>query len=469
MKFPKNLSLFRRLVLAVLALVLLVSVSVPAQASEGKTPFREIFTSHDGAEFTYELFLTDQNGMSVYNPRTLSAGDTLYVEIRLTRNDFTESSYDSFGIEFRLLTRGLSYNNDGTTLRNGTQVRKATYMDGDSVGFAWYDMAQQGEPFANPVLAATWSYTVSDPSMVNITVPVALIYITGNDQEHVPVGTARLFLDINGGRFLGEDVSGEYISGTAVTLPDAEFGEYIFEGWSDGVHLYPAGSKYIVSGIVTLTAQWADLVRDRYVSFLVNGGEFVDADPTGSYADGEVIIIPEATREGYRLTGWSDGVNTYAPGEEYIVTNTVNLTAQWEPVEDDPDADEPGGSGSVTGYLLIGGLGGLLGWFLLLLLWKRRWVKYSLVNGDVKLRYKNGEQEVRIAVVLIDDEDKQHPLVKSGTIRAKRKLRYIRNMGRFPIAPIEPGKYKGKLIIREGETVTVKKCRIKALDKEFKD
>ncbi|MBQ6999935.1 MAG: zinc-ribbon domain-containing protein [Oscillospiraceae bacterium] len=102
-------------------------------------------------------------------------------------------------------------------------------------------------------------------------------------------------------------------------------------------------------------------------------------------------------------------------------------------------------------------------------LWKRRWVKYSLVNGDVKLRYKNGEQEIRIAVVLIDDEDKQHPLVKSGTIRAKRKLRYIRNMGRFPIAPVEPGKYKGKLIIREGENVTVKKCRIKALDKEFKD
>ena len=465
----KFFNFFRRFGALVLSLALILAVCVPAEASEKKTAFQKIFATDDGAEFTYELFLTDQNGMSVYNPRTLSSGDTLHVEIRLSRNNYTDNSYGSYGIEFRLLTRGLAYNNDGTTLRNGTQVSKATYSDGDIVGFAWYDLAPQGEDFANPVLAATWSYTVSDPSMVNITVPVALIYITGNDQEHVPVGTARLLLDINGGRFLGEDVSGEYISGTAVTLPDAEFGEYIFEGWSDGVHLYPAGSKYIVSGIVTLTAQWADLVRDRYVSFLVNGGEFVDADPTGSYADGEVIIIPEATREGYRLTGWSDGVNTYAPGEEYIVTNTVNLTAQWEPVEDDPDADEPSGSGSVTGYLLTGGLGGLLGWCLLLLLWKRRWVKYSLVNGDVKLRYKNGEQEVRIAVVLIDDEDKQHPLVKSGTIQAKRKLRYIRNMGRFPIAPVEPGKYKGKLIIREGENVTVKKCRIKALDKEFKD
>ena len=81
--------------MAALALVLLVSASVPANA----TAFQEIFASHDDAEFTYELFLTDQNGMSVYNPRDLSAGDTLYVEIRMTRNDFVESSYKSFGID----------------------------------------------------------------------------------------------------------------------------------------------------------------------------------------------------------------------------------------------------------------------------------------------------------------------------------------------------------------------------------
>jgi len=455
---------FRRFGALVLSLALLLSVCIPARATE-KTPFREIFTTRDGAEFTYELFLTDQNGMSVYNPRTLSSGDTLHVEIRLTRENFNANSYGSYGIEFRLLTRGLAYNNDGTTLRNGTQVSKATYSDGDIVGFAWYDLAQQGEDFANPVLAAQWSYTVSDPSMVNITVPVALIYITEDSEEHVPVGTARLFLDINGGRFLGEDVSGEYISGAVVTLPDAQFGDYVFEGWSDGVRLYPAGSKYTVSGIVTLTAQWADLVRDRYVTFLPEGGEFAEQDPSGYYADGEIIIMPEVTREGYRLTGWTDGVNTYAPGEEYTVNNTVNLTAVWEPVEtEEGRTGTEGGSGCCCWWCWLLGL-----FLLIILLWKRRWVKYSLVNGDVKLRYKNGEQEIRIAVVLIDDEDKQHPLVKSGTIRAKRKLRYIRNMGRFPIAPVEPGKYKGKLIIREGENVTVKKCRIKALDKEFKD
>lgn len=456
----KFLHYFRRSGALILSLMLVLALCVPARA----TAFQEIFTTHDGVGFTYELFLTDQNGMSVYNPRTMSAGDTLFVEIRLTRENYTENTYGSYGIEFRLLTRGLSYNNDGTTLRNGTQVRKATYMDGDSVGFAWYDMSQQGEDFANPVLAATWSYTVSDPSMVNITVPVALIYITGDTKDHIPVGTARLFLDPNGGQILGGDISGEYISGAEVTLPDARFGEYIFEGWSDGVHLYPAGSKYTVSGIVTLTAQWADLVRDRYVTFLPDGGEITDEDPTGSYADGEIITMPDAQREGYRLIGWTDGENIYAPGEEYTVSNTVNLTAVWEPVETDDGRTGTEGDGSGCWWLWLIGL-----FWLIILLWKRQYVKYSLVNGDVKLRYNNGDGDVRIAVVLIDEDGKQHPLVKSGTVKAKRKLRYIPNLGRFPIAPIEPGKYTGKLIIMEGETVTVTQCRIKALDKEFKD
>lgn len=453
----KFLHYFRRSGALILSLMLVLALCVPARA----TAFQEIFTTHDGVGFTYELFLTDQNGMSVYNPRTMSAGDTLFVEIRLTRENYTENTYGSYGIEFRLLTRGLSYNNDGTTLRNGTQVRKATYMDGDSVGFAWYDMSQQGEDFANPVLAATWSYTVSDPSMVNITVPVALIYITGDTKDHIPVGTARLFLDPNGGKIIGEDISGEYISGAVVTLPDAKLGDAVFDGWSDGVNVYPAGSKYTVSGIVTLTAQWSELVRDRYVTFLPEGGEFEELDSSGYYADGEIIILPEAEREGYRLVGWTDGVDIYEPGEEYIVTNTVNLTAVWEPVETgEGDTGTGGGTGCCWWLWLIG-------LFFIILLWKRRWVKYSLVNGDVKLHYNNGEQEVRIAVVLIDEDGKQHPLIKSGTIKVKRKLRHIRNMGRFPIAPIEPGKYTGKLIIMEGETVTVKQCCIKAMDKEF--
>ena len=150
---------------------------------------------------------------------------------------------------------------------------------------------------------------------------------TGENEEFIPVGTARLYLDLNGGKLLGEDVSGEYPSGKAVVLPDAKFADYVFAGWSDGSRVYPAGTEYIVSGVVTLTAQWANLVRDRYVQLTFNGGVLTEEDITGYYADGEVIILPDIEREGYELVGWTDGVNTYKPGDEYVVDNSVILTA----------------------------------------------------------------------------------------------------------------------------------------------
>lgn len=466
----------RRLLLISLALVLMLGLALPVHATQTKTPFQRVTAEHNDATFTYDLFLTDRNGMSVMNPRELSVGDTLNVEIRLDRNQFNEPNYDSYGIEFRLLTRGLTYNNDGATLRSGTQVNRAVYMDGDSVGFAWYDMAQVGEAFANPVLAGSWSYTVEDSSMVNITVPVALIYVTGDEKEHIPVGKAWLYLDLNGGQLVGKDVSGEYTSGTKITLPEAKFGDYIFEGWSDGVYLYPAGSEYTVSGIVTLTAQWAELVRDRYVKFILNGGEFVGDDPTGHYADGEVIIIPEATREGYRLTGWSDGVGVYAPGDEYVVYNTVNITAQWEyaPADsnvDDQDPDKPGDGGglSLMGGILGAILTALIGWlWWLLLLWKRKQVKYSLITGDVSLDFKNGDVPVEVSVVLYDGEKEYH-LNKSDTVEVKHRLKFIKNVTCIPVAVIEPGTYQGKLLIHEGNKIRVRRCRIKALDKELKE
>ena len=455
----------RRLVLIGLALMLMLGLTMPAYAADTKTSFKEIITGHNDASFTYELFLTDQNGASVTNPRRLSAGDTIYVEIELTRNQFNDISYESYGIEFRLLTRGLTYNNDGATLRSGTQVVRNTYMDGDSVGFAWYDMTREGESFANPVLAASWSYTVEDPGMVNITVPVALIFVTGEDEEFVPVGTARLYLDVNGGEFIGKDVSGEYPSGKAVTLPDARFGDYIFEGWSDGVRVYPAGTEYVVSGIVTLTAQWADLVRDRYVSFILNGGMLDGEDPSGYYADGETIILPHATKDGYRLVGWTDGVNTYKPGDKYEVYNTVNLTAIWEAVEvDDEKVDDDSENNSGWWIWLL--LAVLLLFWLIILLWKRRWVKYSLVNGDIALYYKSKEHTAEVRVILCHQRER-HLLGMANNLPSKQVLKFIHGTGET--ANVKAGKYRGLLIVKTGEAAKRIKCRIRVLDKELKE
>ena len=476
MNFRKYLQNTRSVMCSVLVLVLMLVMLAPVMAVEVHAAFQEITTSHNGAQFKYELFLSDQNGAAVTNPRKLNAGDTLYVEIELTRENYNESSYDSYGIEFRLLTRGLTYNNDGTSLRGATKIQRTTYMDGDSVGFAWYDMTREGESFATPVLAARWSYTVDDPKAVNITVPVALIYLKNDNDAYIPVGTAKLFLDLNGGELIGKDVSAEYPSGTAVILPDAQFGDYVFEGWSDGARVYPAGTEYVVSGIVTLTAQWADLVRDRYVTLVFDGAQLEGKDLSGFYADGEVIILPNATREGYRLVGWSDGVNIYKPGDEYVVYNTVNLTAVWEKIFDDSDSTVPGeedssggGIGKVPGGLLAVILAALIGWlWWIFLLWKRKTVKYSLVNGDLELDYKNGDRPVQVVVVLVDKGQK-HALAKRADVLPKERLRFIRNEGQLPIAQVKAGRYEGKLITVQGRTQEIRKCRIEVIDEELKE
>ena len=466
---------WKRLAALALALLLAFSLAVTAFA--------------DKADFEYKLILTDQNGRTVSNPRSLSAGSTLNIEIELTRTDTNATSYETYGLEFRLMSRGLRYNNDGASFSSGTPIKELSYTSGDSVGFAYYDMEQVGERIANPVLAGKWSYTVTDPSAINITVPVAVMYIVNDSESYEPVGNATLFLDPKGGKIVGTDVSGEYKSGTIVTLPDAEFADYTFLGWSDGAELYPAGHNYTVTGVVTLEAQWEGVVRDRQVLFEANGGTFVGGDPTGMYADGETIILPEIEREGYRFLGWSDGENTYAPGDEYVVDNSSILTAEWEPLEDlleDEDVDyadlgegdtplarwftrDDGtvDGGHVAWTVLLGLL--LLGLLLWLLLWKRRWVLYSLKDGAVALSYVYKEADYAVEAVLLDGEEEYH-LNFSDAVTAKHRLRFMKGSEDMDIADVEPGKYKGKLVIKDRNgKLSEEKCRIKVLDREIRE
>lgn len=459
----------KRLSAILLALVLVFSLVPVAFAAE--TPV-----------LSYELQLTDQNGMPVEDPRSLSNGDTLNIEIVLRRTD-ANGPYDLYGVEFRLHTIGLEYNNDGTTLRSGTEVREENYSDGKYVGFAWYDMQQVGETTNNPVLAGKWSYTVSDASKINIRVPVALVYVKGHTEGTTATGPAKIKLELNlgGGELIGPDITGKYVSGTVVTLPGAKREGYTFLGWSDGLTTYPAGAEYVVSGYVTLEAVWEAPELNRHITLDPNGGEIVGEDITGYYADGMIVTLPDVTREGHTFKGWYDGVNTYDAGAEYEVYNTVTIVAQWEAEAtteptDPNDLREPGDGCILCGRVPTVFLG--LCWvclliillillILILLLFKRRWIKYSLVNGDIALKYRNGNEPIRLEVVLLDGEQ-EYLLNKSRKVREKQKLTYIRNITEMEIVNVQPGKYPGKLIITQGDAVTRKKCRIKVLDKELK-
>ena len=230
------------------------------------------------------------------------------------------------------------------------------------------------------------------------------------------------------------------------------------------------------------------VTADCTVKFETNGGSKLDPI-TAIY--GETIPRPEdPIREGKRFVGWYRDIHLTQEWDFDTDTVQGNMTlyAKWEDVPEtvptEPSSEaptEPAGTDESTepnepvepddrdpGYLAVIMLVGLLGLFLLILLWKRSFVRYSLKTGDIALNYKDDEHDVQVEVVLYDGE-KEYRLNKSRTVKAKQRLRYIRNVSNLPIADIKPGTYKGELVITDGSYLKVKKCRIKALDRELKE
>jgi uncharacterized repeat protein (TIGR02543 family) len=279
----------------------------------------------DEPSFDYSLKVTSATGKELSSLTGLGKGDRIYLSVELKRTD-TAERYGVYGLEFKVLSRGLQYNNDGVDFQGGSDVTLNKYIAGDLVGITYYDMTREGVMIDNPITACSWSYTVTDPAAANLELATAIIFPNGKTESSHPVGNASLTLDPNGGSIVGKDVSGEYTSGTAVTLPDASRSGYRFDGWSDGVKTYPAGGSYTVTGIVTLTAQWTELVR---LTLNANDGSIVGTDVTGDYAVGTTVKLPDAARTDYIFGGWSDGVTTYAAGSNYTVTKAATLTAQW--------------------------------------------------------------------------------------------------------------------------------------------
>lgn len=230
-------------IISVLFTVLLMAVCTTAA-----------FASGDPA-FSYRLLLTDSSGEEITNLQSLDAGDKINVNIELTRTDIADASYQAYGVEFKVKTTGLSFNQDGTAFREGTDVASLQLYSGRVTGVTYLDLNLVGETVENPLQVGSWSYTVEDPSKLTLDMATALVFVTGEENASKPVELIRLTLDAAGGWISG-DISGEYEEGSAVTLPAATRSGYTFKGWSDGTNTYPAGTRYTVTKMVTLQAQW---------------------------------------------------------------------------------------------------------------------------------------------------------------------------------------------------------------------
>lgn len=187
-------------------------------------------------------------------------------------------------------------------------------------------------------------------------VPIGGTTLYAEWEKVAPVQKYTVSYDLNGG--VGADGETydavEVVKDSVVKAKKAPTKDgYVFKGWSDGNNTYQPDSEIKVSGNVTLTAQWEKKAEPKptfTVSYDLNGGTGADGVnyDSVSVTKGENVTAKKApTKKDYTFKGWSDGKNTYKPGDAISVTGNITLTAQWE------KNSSGGGGGSVTKYYVL--------------------------------------------------------------------------------------------------------------------
>lgn len=117
---------------------------------------------------------------------------------------------------------------------------------------------------------------------------------------------------------------------TYTTLPNPTYSGYIFTGWytatSGGSYVAAGGGRYRPTSDITLYGHW---VLEVKITYNGNGGTPAGAgyEVTGQ---GYGVTLPNATRPGYVMAGWTIGSATYSVGAMYYVNANVTAYAIWK-------------------------------------------------------------------------------------------------------------------------------------------
>ena len=124
------------------------------------------------------------------------------------------------------------------------------------------------------------------------------------------------------------DVSSYVEPGSSFKLPAAPSKSgYSFVHWSDGNETYDPSQDVTVTGDKTFTAVWKQLFT---VTVVYDNGT---AEKTEQVVDGDTFPLPAApSKSGYTFVHWSDGTNTYDPGDSVPITGNVTFTAVWQAI-----------------------------------------------------------------------------------------------------------------------------------------
>jgi hypothetical protein len=196
---------------------------------------------------------------------------------------------------------------------------------------AWYDPVSFTASSSGTVYVRVRAYGGSGS-----TGTYAIVYNTSNNKPVIPYTVT--FSNSGGGGTVPSPIIA--YSGSSINLPNGDGltyydDGYIFTGWYDSYtgYTYNAGSSYIVTGNVTLNAQWGYAYT---VTFNLNGAEYGTLPGPQKALYGSTIILPygsDLSKTDYTFGGWNTNLSgtgtNYSAGSQYTVTSTVTLYAKW--------------------------------------------------------------------------------------------------------------------------------------------
>ena len=167
------------------------------------------------------------------------------------------------------------------------------------------------------------AYAELAPYTITANTPTALTLTA----QWIPYFTVEYVLTGSTSSVTGE---GTYQSGTVVQLSgEPTRTGYRFVGWRDSTgQTRNHSSNFTVIQNSVLTAQWTPIPIT--ITYAMNSG--TSTRPTQSDLNylNTFSVAKTPTRAGYTFDGWSDGTQTYAEDQIYVVgTSNITLTAQW--------------------------------------------------------------------------------------------------------------------------------------------
>ena len=150
--------------------------------------------------------------------------------------------------------------------------------------------------------------------------------------------TYTITIDPVGGTYKGSTNAEMYLvgTGTVIEVPDPVKEHYTFTGWTEdpAVGAYNNSTKKLTVGTsnITMTANWT--LNTRTLTVNPSGGTYKNStNPTiTTENEGEVIDIPDPTRNYYTFNGWTvspSGAYNSSTKKVTIGTSNITLTANW--------------------------------------------------------------------------------------------------------------------------------------------